>query len=141
MMSVIASGDTQHQQWELLVSSIKNVELTAEQKIRAKKYGKAKRALRESGYEAVIKHFSDSQDLKYVWHTVFALRNLEDQIVEDLIGIDGEVAANTVRSCVLENLVRWDENILGGVVGRLMEATEPAWKEFDRLDSFNEELE
>ncbi|WP_166298196.1 hypothetical protein [Bradyrhizobium sp. 2S1] len=71
----------------------------------------------------MIKHFSDSQDLKYVWHTVFALRNLEDQIIEDLIGSDGEVTTSTVRSCVLENLVRWDENILGGVVGRLKEAT------------------
>jgi hypothetical protein len=118
-----------------------NVELTqVEQRERSKKSVKVKRAWKESGYGAVIKHFCDNKDLEFVGNMVFALLRLETTIIEELLDLDGEVTNDDVRSCVLENVARWNEH-LGIMARKLKVSGDLAWKEFDKIDSSNQEVD
>jgi hypothetical protein len=92
----------------------------------------------ESGYEAVIKHLRDNKDLEFVGNMVFALLRLETAIIEELLDIDGEVTDDAVRSCVLENVARWNER-LGIMARKLKVAGDRAWEEFNKIDSSNQE--
>jgi hypothetical protein len=91
-----------------------------------------RRALKDSGYKAVIEHFRD-KDLEYVGHAVFALLRLETQIIEDLLDFNDENLDNEdIGSCVLTNLVKWTES-LGRMEKILKASSERAWKEFDKI--------
>jgi hypothetical protein len=129
----------QHQQWETLVPII-NIELTqAQQKERSKKLVKVTKAWNESSYEVVVKHFRDNRDLKFVGRMVLALQDLGTQIIEKLVDLDDEVTDDSIRSCVLEKLVRWDEYLW--TMARMLEASSHlAWEEFDKIDSFNQDI-
>ena len=118
-----------------------NVELTqAVQDARSKKLPKVKNIWKQSGYDTVIKRFRDSSDLKFIERMLLALRNLDAQIIKELVELDGEVTGESVRDCVLENLVCWDEHL--GVLARMLKAsTKLAWEEFDKLDNLNVEME
>jgi hypothetical protein len=117
-----------------------NVELTqVEQKERSKKIVKVKKVWEEAGYEEVIKHFRDNQDLRFVERMVLALRDLETQIIEDLADLDYDVTDDDVRSCVLENLAQWDEH-LGTMARMLVASSHLAWKEFDKIDNINQDI-
>jgi hypothetical protein len=103
-------------------------------KERLKKSVKSRRAWKESGYEAVIKHFRDNKDLEYVGHAVFALLRLEAQIIEDLMDSDDEMLDEDIRSCVLTNLAEWTER-LGRMEKILKASSDRAWD--DKIDSLN----
>src|ERR1700751_1223649 len=113
------------------------VELTqAEKKERSKKLVEVRRAWKESGYEAVTKHFRDDKDLEFVGKMVVALMRLETTVIEELLDVDGEVTGDTVRSCVLENVAQWNEH-LGIMARKLVVLGDRAWEEFDKIDSSN----
>jgi hypothetical protein len=93
----------------------------------------------KSEYKAVIKHFSENKDLEFVERMMLALRNLDTQIIEHLVDLNGEVTDEGVRSCVLESLVCWDEYL--GTMARMLNASSHlAWEEFDRIGSVNEDI-
>jgi hypothetical protein len=107
-------------------------------KERLKKSVKVRRAWKESGYEAVIKHFRDNKDLEFVGHAVFALLRLETQIIEDLMDFDDEMLDEDeeIGSCVLKNLAEWTEQL--GIMEKMLKASsDRAWKEFEKVHSSN----
>jgi hypothetical protein len=116
-----------------------NIERTqAEKRVRSKKRAKVERTWKESEYKAVLKHFTDNENLIFVGRMVSVLQRLEAQIIEELLDCH-EVTDDDVRSCVLENLVRWSEEL--GTMSRMLQgASELAWEEFEKIDSLNPDV-
>jgi hypothetical protein len=116
------------------------VELTpAEKKKRSKKLPEVRRAWKESGFEAVTRHFRDDQNLKFVGKMVSALMHLETTIIDELLGIDGEVTEEDISSCVFENVMRWNEEHLRAMARMLIASGDRALEVFDQI--FDPEVE